>query len=158
MELSIWQQYRDEDFVLLGISDQPLAVILPFIEDQGVTFPILHDISGVYHDYNLPEGQSPFPRDFIVDQRGTIRYANVEYDPGAMVIEIESLLSYPCGDCNGDGRVTVADGTYLASFIYRNGSAPWGSGDVNSDERITIADATYLVSYIYRTGAEPCNP
>jgi hypothetical protein len=63
-----------------------------------------------------------------------------------------------CGDCNGDGRVTIADATYLVSYIYRSGPAPIGQGDVNLDGRVTIADATYIVAYIYRGGAAPCNP
>ncbi|KPJ49818.1 hypothetical protein AMJ40_04685, partial [candidate division TA06 bacterium DG_26] len=63
-----------------------------------------------------------------------------------------------CGDCNGDGRVTIADATYLVAFIYRGGPAPIGQGDVNMDGRTTIADATYLVAFIYRGGPAPCNP
>ena len=93
--------------------------------------------------------------------------------PGVSVVEfkilsagywaaIDSLPScgpaFACGDCNGDGRITVADATYLVSYIYRGGPAPIGSGDVNLDARITVADATYIVSYIYRGGPEPCNP
>ena len=93
--------------------------------------------------------------------------------PGVSVVEfkilsagywagIDSLPScgpaFACGDCNGDGRITVADATYLVSYIYRGGSAPIGSGDVNLDTRVTVADATYIVSYIYRGGPEPCNP
>jgi len=67
-------------------------------------------------------------------------------------------VEYVCGDCNGDGRVTVADATYLVTFIYREGPDPVGSGDVNLDGRITVADATYLVAFIYRGGAPPCEP
>ena len=70
----------------------------------------------------------------------------------------EQEIRDACGDCNGDGRITVADATYLVSYIYRGGPAPIGSGDVNLDARITVADATYIVSYIYRGGPEPCNP
>ncbi|KPJ58265.1 MAG: hypothetical protein AMJ46_14445 [Latescibacteria bacterium DG_63] len=65
---------------------------------------------------------------------------------------------FGCGDCNGDGRITIADATYLVAFIYRNGPIPLGQGDVNLDGRTTIADATYTVSYIYRSGPPPCAP
>jgi hypothetical protein len=65
---------------------------------------------------------------------------------------------FPCGDCNGDVRVTVADATYLVSFIYREGPESLGSGDVNLDGRTTIADATYIVAYVYRGGPPPCEP
>jgi hypothetical protein len=63
-----------------------------------------------------------------------------------------------CGDCNGDGRITVADATYIVGYIYRAGPGMVCECDVNLDTRITVADATYLVSYIYRGGPEPCNP
>jgi len=65
---------------------------------------------------------------------------------------------YACGDCNGDGRITIADATYVVTFIYRGGPAPIGPGDVNVDGRITIADATYLVAFVYRGGPPPCEP
>jgi len=62
-----------------------------------------------------------------------------------------------CGDCNGDGRITVGDATYLVGYTYRSGSAPIGEGDVNLDGTITVADAVYLISYIYRNGPPPCS-
>ncbi|KPJ49541.1 hypothetical protein AMJ40_05315, partial [candidate division TA06 bacterium DG_26] len=64
----------------------------------------------------------------------------------------------PCGDCNGDGRITVADATYIVSYIYRGGPGMVCDCDVNLDTRLTVADATYIVSYIYRGGPPPCNP
>ena len=33
-------------------------------------------------------------------------------------------IGYGCGDVNGDGRVTVADATYIVSYIYRGGPEP----------------------------------
>jgi len=73
-------------------------------------------------------------------------------------VDCIEVTEYACGDCNGDGNVTIADATYLVSFIYGGGPSPVGEGDVNVDGRYTIADATYIVSYIYRAGPEPCNP
>ena len=67
-------------------------------------------------------------------------------------------LQYPCGDCNGDGKITAADATYLAAYLYRGGPEPLGEADVNVDSKITAADATYLVSYMYRGGPPPCEP
>ena len=63
-----------------------------------------------------------------------------------------------CGDCNGDGEISIADAIYLVGYIYRSGDAPACECDVNLVDGITIADAIYLVSYIYRGGPEPCNP
>jgi hypothetical protein len=33
-------------------------------------------------------------------------------------------ISYECGDVNLDGRVTIADATYIVSYIYRGGPEP----------------------------------
>jgi hypothetical protein len=62
---------------------------------------------------------------------------------------------YLYGDCNGDGRITIADATYIVGYIYRSGPEPMGCADVNLTGVITVADATYLVDYIYRGGPGP---
>jgi hypothetical protein len=67
-------------------------------------------------------------------------------------------IVHACGDCNADGRITIADANYIVSCIYRGGSEPAGDGDVNLDASVTVADANYLVSYIYRSGPPPCEP
>ena len=64
----------------------------------------------------------------------------------------------PCGDCNGDARITVADAIYIVAFIYRGGPGMICKCDVNLDARLTVADAIYVVAYIYRGGPTPCEP
>ena len=71
---------------------------------------------------------------------------------------VEVSVTHLCGDCNGDGRITGADATYLVGFIYRGGPQPFGPADVNLDGRVTTADATYIISHIYRAGPAPCEP
>jgi hypothetical protein len=74
---------------------------------------------------------------------------------------VDDFMIEECGDCDGDGQITVSDARYLKDFYYQTppGSpAPLGEGDVNSDGRITFSDALYLVRYIYRGGPPPCQP
>lgn len=79
--------------MVLGLSYQHESTLQSFIEDQGITFPVLLDVGrGVYGKYNLGGGQSPYPRDFIVDKQGIIRFADTEYDPGTMITILEPLL------------------------------------------------------------------
>lgn len=79
--------------MVLGLSYQSESTLRAFIEDQGITFPVLQDLGKrVYGMYNLAGGQSPYPRDFIVDSNGIIRFADTEYDPGTMITVVESLL------------------------------------------------------------------
>lgn len=68
------------------------------------------------------------------------------------------VIPCSCGDCNGDGRVTVADAIYTSTYIYKCGHVPACEADVNQDSRITIADAIYTLTYIYKEGPDPCNP
>jgi len=76
----------------VGISNEPIEVIENFIEDQGITFPVLRDNAGIYSSYNIPGGLSPYPRDYIIDQQGILHLAKTEYDPGEMITVIENLL------------------------------------------------------------------
>ena len=69
-----------------------------------------------------------------------------------------TLIEYACGDCNGDGKVTSADASYIIAYIYRNGPEPLGEADVNVDGRITAADATYIINYLFNDGPPPCEP
>ena len=77
---------------MLGISNEQVATIEQFVEEQGLTFPVLHDNSSVYYDYFLTGGISPYPRDFIIDQQGIIQYASTEYEVQTIHGVIQSLL------------------------------------------------------------------
>ena len=78
---------------MLGMSSEGESIIKQFVAEQGVTFPILHDKSGVVRSaYRLSNALSPYPRDYIIDQGGIVRYTATEYHPQKMVGVIESLL------------------------------------------------------------------
>jgi hypothetical protein len=82
----------------LGASDERVATIQQFVNEQGITFPVLRDQSRqLYYSYLLSGGISPYPRDFIIDQNGIFRYTNVEYDIKSMTLVIESLLDNTTG-------------------------------------------------------------
>jgi hypothetical protein len=71
------------------------------------------------------------------------------------------VIDYSCGDCNGDGRVTIADALYLRHYLYKGGPPPVGEADTNVDGRITLADALYTKNYYYQTppgSPAPCEP
>lgn len=97
--MTFWNEYEDDGLMVLGLSYQNETTLQSFIEDQGITFPVLQDVGrGVYGAYNLAGGQSPYPRDFIVDKKGIIRFADTEYDPGTMITVVESLLGNQTSD------------------------------------------------------------
>ena len=95
METSLWQTYRDQGLVVLGVSDESIPTIEQFVNDQGLTFPVLRDNRGsVYNQYSISGGLSPYPRDYIIDRDGVVRYTNTEYDVRTMELIIEGLLEY----------------------------------------------------------------
>lgn len=87
---------------VIGISSQNTTTLETFIQDQGITFPVLQDYIGdidnyqdIYGLYTLMGGTSPYPRDFLIDREGIIRYAATEYDPNGMINLLENLLDEP---------------------------------------------------------------
>ena len=90
--------------LVLGITAVNQNQIDQFLDENGITYPILQDeqseggsgpggFGGVtYDDYYIPNQGSPYPRDFIVDQNGTLVYANNEIDTEYMIYIIEDLL------------------------------------------------------------------
>ncbi len=68
------------------------------------------------------------------------------------------VVSYLCGDADGNGTVTISDAVYLIAYIFSGGPAPGmvaqGDGDCNGN--ITISDAVLLIAYIFSGGPAPC--
>lgn len=46
----------------------------------------------MYNRYSIGGGISPYPRDFIIDREGIVRYASTEYEPHTMIGVIQSLV------------------------------------------------------------------
>lgn len=70
---TVYNDYKDQGFTVLAVNmtsqDNPSA-ILPFIQEQGVTYPILLDESGtVAQAYQMKS----LPSSFFVSRDGTIR-------------------------------------------------------------------------------------
>ncbi len=84
---------------MLGLSGRGLfgsestSTLAAFVQQTGVSFPILRNDT-TYFDYANPDGAiSPFPLDVIVDRQGNIAYLRHEFDAEAMVTTIERLLA-----------------------------------------------------------------
>ncbi len=103
-ETSIWQTFPQDSVYVVGITAVGQNQINQFVMDNGITYPILGDESSggnggpggfggvVYDAYYIPNQGSPYPRDFIIDQAGTLVYANNEIDTEYMIYLIEDLL------------------------------------------------------------------
>jgi hypothetical protein len=71
-------------------------------------------------------------------------------------------IPYLCGELNGDGSLTSADGFLLLNYL-GSGPAPVdsGSADLNGDDVLTPSDGYQLLNYFGSSGAglacdEPC--
>ncbi len=61
------------------------------------------------------------------------------------------------GDANGDNSVNILDATFLISYLYKGGNAPYPAvmGDINGSCSTNILDVTYLINYLYKSGPVP---
>ena len=89
------------------------------------------------------------------------------YNPGQIDSDFDGIGDFcdeccqTAGDANGDGRVNIADVTFLIARIFVGGPAPpcCGEGDANGSGRVNIADVSYLIAFIFAGGPPPvCGP
>ena len=164
METTIWQEYQDDNIIMLGIiNTSNQSLINGFIEENSITFPILFDpgspggVQGgdTYDDYYLPNDGSPYPRDFIVDQEGILQYANNEIDTEWMIYVLDELTGNNqgvAGDVNNDEVVNILDVIQTVNIILGANPTPteyelWAA-DMNQDGNIDILDIVLIVNTI----------
>ncbi len=72
--------------------------------------------------------------------------------------EVEENWHYINGDANRDSTLNIFDITFIITYLYLEGEAPWPvhAADANCDLVVNIFDITYLINYLYREGEEPC--
>ena len=158
METTIWQEYQEDNIIMLGIiNTSNQSLIDGFIEENSITFPILFDpgsqggVQGgdTYDDYYMPNDGSPYPRDFIIDQEGILQYANNEIDTEWLIYVLDELTGGNqgiLGDINGDGIPNILD---LASLVNLILSGEYmDTGDLNEDGTLNILDVVLLANLI----------
>tara|TARA_B100000965_G_scaffold79479_1_gene63283 strand:- start:3211 stop:3708 length:498 start_codon:yes stop_codon:yes gene_type:complete len=163
METAIWQNFDQNQVILVGISNtNNSSIINDFVEENSLTFPILYDsgssggVQGgdTYDLYYMPNDGSPYPRDFVINQEGAIVYANNEIDTEWMLYEIYNLIDSSngiAGDINQDDIVNVLDIIKLISFILGTSNPSENElvySDLNQDGIINILDVVSLVNLI----------
>ena len=147
METTIWQEYQDDNIIMLGIiNTSNQSLIDGFIE---------HGSSGgvqggdTYDDYYMPNDGSPYPRDFIVDQDGILQYANNEIDTEWMLYVLDELTQENqviLGDINGDGISNILDLVSLVNLILYG--EYMDTGDLNENGMLNILDVVLLANLI----------
>ena len=69
-----------------------------------------------------------------------------------------SFYVYLCGDCNGDGKINVADVVFEINYLFKGGPVmkPLIAGEVNCDGNVTVSDVVYTINYLFKGGDKPC--
>ena len=74
LETQVWQQFKDKDFILLGVDlKESKEKTTTFIEEMQVTYPVALDTNGeVFEQFTLPK--AGVTRNIVLDRNGKIVY------------------------------------------------------------------------------------
>jgi len=92
---TIWQQHGGTgDLLVYGLhSGETPQKLADFIEQTGITFPVLHS-NGTLGRFSYPPGVGyPYPRDVVIGKDLTIRSIKASFDAGEMEALVEALLA-----------------------------------------------------------------
>ncbi|MBK7048050.1 MAG: TlpA family protein disulfide reductase [bacterium] len=91
LENDIWQEYREDGVTVLSIDlQEQLAVVLPWIASQGVTYRVLMAPNwNVFSRFPYAGG---LPYNAIIDRDMVLRYGHVFYERDIIVGMLDELL------------------------------------------------------------------
>lgn len=94
LDANIWQKYADQDVLIFGIHPgDPQPLVDDFIEQTGVTFPIVSD-QGTLRSFDFPTGVGfPYPRDVVIGKDLTVRSIKNSFDVGEVDTLVQQLLA-----------------------------------------------------------------
>jgi peroxiredoxin len=72
---TLYERFGSRGFVVLGISDEELAKVEPFIRDRKVSFPVLLDPGRKINDKFVVDG---IPRSFVYDREGKLASQSID--------------------------------------------------------------------------------
>lgn len=95
IDARIHQEYADEGVLVYGVhSGEDPAQLDDFIEQTGVSFPIIGDEGNTLYAFDYPEGVGyPYPRDVIVGPDLTIHSIKNSFDVDEAEALIQDLLA-----------------------------------------------------------------
>ena len=96
LEKEIWQQYKKDGLVLIGIDrDEPLDIVKRFKEKTEITYPLALD-PGAKHFSKFAHVNAGVTRNIVIDKNGKIRFLTRLFDKDEfkkMKEKVEELLS-----------------------------------------------------------------
>ena len=95
LEAEIWQEFKDDEFILIGVDlDEPLDKVVEFKQKMKTTYPMALDPGGEIFQRFAYKG-SGVTRNVVIDQEGNIAFLTRLYDHAefnAMKSKIVELL------------------------------------------------------------------
>jgi len=132
----------------------------PTILINGIISPTSWTLLPSHPDFHSEVMEITFPiRDFILGYMPlwdtTIQMYTIsgEFDDdSSLSVNGEvTMIGHTSGDVNGDGRVNVADLTYLVDFLFNGGPEPpvMETADIDNNGGVNVADVTELVRFLF---------
>jgi len=96
LEKDVWQKFKNEDFILIGVDrDEPLDVVQKFNDEMNITYPMALD-PGADIFALFADKESGVTRNIVIDQNGKIVFLTRLFDETefkVMITKIEELLA-----------------------------------------------------------------
>ena len=95
LEEKVWKQFKNEDFLLIGIdTKESIEKVNAFIDKIGVTYPIAYDINGkIFSEFTIKG--AGVTRNIVINKNGEIIFLTRLYEEkefNLMIQKIKSLL------------------------------------------------------------------
>ena len=95
LEKEVWQKFKNDDFVLIGVDlKEELNIVESFIQETEVTYPFAIDKDGSFFESFTNPGAG-VTRNIVIDKTGKISFLTRLFDPKEfqeMIEHIEMLL------------------------------------------------------------------
>ena len=95
LEKDVWQRFKEEDFILVGVDlQEELSVVKEFIKKTKVTYPFTIDKDGTFFESFTLQGAG-VTRNIVIDKKGKISFLTRLFDEKEfqqMIEHIEFLL------------------------------------------------------------------
>ncbi|PLX02719.1 MAG: redoxin [Marinilabiliales bacterium] len=95
LEKEVWQRFKNEDFILIGVDyNEPLEKVIGFKNQMKVTYPMALDPDAIIFQ-KFAHKKSGVTRNIVLNKEGKIVFLTRLYDPKEfqqMVDKIEALL------------------------------------------------------------------
>jgi len=74
LEKEVWQKYKDQDFMLIGVDyDEPIDKVKAYTEKMKITYPMALDPGGdIFQKFSYKD--SGVTRNVVIDKNGKIAY------------------------------------------------------------------------------------